>query len=61
MALAGHFGGIPGKMMLCYTLLITLQASTKSTLRATHIHHGQVSNITKDLSNTGKRTIRYGA
>ena len=34
--------------MLCYTVLrITLQASTKSKLRATHIHHGQVSNILK--------------
>ena len=44
--------------MLCYTVLrITLQASTKSKLRATHIHHGQVSNIIKDISNTGKCTI----
>ena len=44
--------------MLSYTVLcIVLQASTKSELRATHIHHGQVSNIIKDISNTGKRTI----
>ena len=44
--------------MLCYTVLcITLQASTKSKLRATHVHHGQVLNILKDISNTGKRTI----
>ena len=45
--------------MLCYTVLhITLQTSTKSKLRATHIHHRQVSNIIKDISNTGKRTIQ---
>ena len=44
--------------MLCYTVLrITLQASAKSKLRATHIHHGQVSNIIKHISNTDKRTI----
>ena len=44
--------------MLCYSVLcITLQASTKSKLRATHIHHEQVSNRIKDISNTGKRTI----
>ena len=44
--------------MLCYTIVrITLQAATKSKLRATHIHHGQVSNIIKDISNTDKRTI----
>jgi len=44
--------------MLCYTFLsITLQASTKSKLRAPHIHHGQVLNIIKDISNTGKCTI----
>ena len=30
---------------------------TKSKLRATHVHHGQVSNIIKDISNTGKSTI----
>ena len=36
--------------MLCYTVLrITLQTSTKSKLRATHIHHRQVSNIIKDI------------
>ena len=29
----------------------------KSKLRATHVHHGQVLNILKDISNTGKRTI----
>ena len=44
--------------MPCYTVLrIILQASTKSKLRATHIHHGQVSNIIMDISNTGKRTM----
>ena len=48
--------------MLCYTVLrITLQASTKSKLRATHIHHGQVSNMIKDISNTVKCTTHNNA
>ena len=55
--LLGYLGAIRCGWISLGILCITLQASTKSKLRATHVHHGQVLNILRDISNTGKRTI----